>query len=150
MHAQETSPLQARTEREHWPRWAISTPQAIAPTERLMDLLQEVRQCSHHLQRFARETARGMGQASYADTLHALLESRIRGGDARMRILCYASAAELGVPVQLQAELCKQVMSGGMGFPLRVLFWAADRRMQSVRRPHQPGNSALPFAEFLL
>ncbi|WP_249221527.1 hypothetical protein [Cupriavidus sp. KK10] len=111
-----------------------TAPQAVAPMERLMDLLQEVRQFSLQLQRCARESAGTPGQLSYADTLHALLDSRMQGGDARMRIVCYASAAELGVPVELEAEHCRQAMSGVAGFALRVLFWAAHRRMQGARR----------------
>lgn len=145
MQVRETTTPQRRVESQHGLRAAAAPAQAVAPMERLMDLLEEVRQCSRHLQRSARETARCPGQASYADTLHALLGSRIRGGDARMRIVSYASAAELGVPVELQAEHCRQAMSGGLGFPLRVLFWAAHRRMQSARRPHHHGAGALPF-----
>ncbi|ODV43824.1 hypothetical protein AWV79_14000 [Cupriavidus sp. UYMMa02A] len=104
--------------------------------DRLMDLLQEVRQFSRQLQRGARESARATKHRSYADTLHALLVNRMQSGDARMRIVCYACAAELGVPMELEAEHCRQVMSGSLGFPLRVLFWAAHRRMQPARRHH--------------
>ncbi|MGN5477118.1 hypothetical protein ACTMU2_10040 [Cupriavidus basilensis] len=38
--------------------------------------------------------------------------------------------------MELEAEHCRQVMSGSLGFPLRVLFWAAHRRMQPARRSH--------------
>ncbi|MGO4327842.1 hypothetical protein AB4Z48_08710 [Cupriavidus sp. 2TAF22] len=102
-----------------------------------MDLLQEVRQFSSQLQRKARQSARGAGGPAYADALHTMLCDRMRSGDARMRIVCYASAAELGVPVELQPEHCRQAMSGGRGFPLRVLFWAAHRRVQAARRPRR-------------
>lgn len=112
------------------------TTHAIAPMERLMDLLQEVRQFSRQLQRCARESARATNTPSYVDTLHALLDSRMQCDDARTRIVCYACAAELGLPMELEAEHCRQVMSGSLGFPLRVLFWAAHRRMQSARRSH--------------
>lgn len=107
-----------------------------------MDLLQEVRQFSRHLQRSARQSARGADEPSYADALHAMLSDSMRRGDARMRIVCYASAAELGVPVELQAEHCRQAMSGGLGFPLRVLFWATHRRMQGARHPHRQAATA--------
>ncbi|NOV22496.1 hypothetical protein E5S69_02965 [Cupriavidus necator] len=102
--------------------------------ERLMDLLHEVRQFSRQLQRSAREAAAQADQRSYAEALGALLDSRMQCADARMRIVCYACAAELGLSLELQAEHCRQAMSGGLGFPLRVLFWAAHRRMRAARR----------------
>ncbi|WP_349604822.1 hypothetical protein [Cupriavidus sp. DF5525] len=108
-----------------------------------MDLLQEVRHFSRQLQRKARQSARGADEPAYAEVLYAMLSDRMRSGDARMRIVCYASAAELGVPVDLQAEHYRQAMSGGLGFPLRVLFWAAHRRMQTARRPRRQA-AALP------
>ncbi|WP_234825040.1 hypothetical protein [Cupriavidus necator] len=138
MQVQQTTP-QMCTATRHGHHAACSALQAIAPMDRLMDLLHEVRQFSRQLQRCARESARAAGQSSYAETLHALLDSRMQGGDARMRIVCYASAAELGVPMELPAEHCRQVMSGGLGFPLRVLFWAAYRRTQSARRGRHGG-----------
>ncbi|SCU86872.1 conserved exported hypothetical protein [Cupriavidus necator] len=113
---------------------AAGAAQAVTPMERLMDLLQEVRQFSRQLQRCARESAPHTDQRSYTAALRALLDSRMRCGDARMRIVCYASAAELGLPVELEAEHCRQAMSGGLGFPLRVLFWTAHRRVQGARR----------------
>ncbi|BDB27516.1 hypothetical protein CTP10_R49240 [Cupriavidus sp. P-10] len=109
----------------------------LAPMERLMDLLQEVRHVSRQLQRKARQLARCDDEPAYAEVLHAMLSDRMRSGDARMRIVCYASAAELGVPVELPAEHCRQAMAGGPGFALRVLFWAAHRRMQGARRPRR-------------
>jgi len=104
--------------------------------EGLMDLLHEVREVSRHLQQSAKRSA--PGQHAYADALRALIDSRMRAADPHARIVCYASAAELGIPVELAAEHCKQAMTGGLGFPLRVLFWAAHRRMQSARR-RRPG-----------
>ncbi|CAG9171172.1 hypothetical protein LMG23992_01952 [Cupriavidus laharis] len=115
---------------------ASQTLQAITPMERLMDLLHEVRQLSRHIQRSARQAERGMDNLAYAEVLREMLGDRMRWGDARMRILCYASAAELGVSVELPAEHCRQAMTGGLGFPLRVLFWAAHRRMLGVQRTH--------------
>jgi hypothetical protein len=108
----------------------------IPPMDRLMDLLQEVRQLRRQLQRHARESAHTTNPASHMDALLALLDSRMQHGDARTCIVCYACAAELGVTMELEAELCRQVMSGSLGFPLRVLFWATHRRMQPARRGH--------------
>jgi hypothetical protein len=104
--------------------------------DRLMDLLQEVRQLRRQLQRDAKESARATNPHPYSDALYAQLEDRIRHGDARTCIVCYACAAELGVSMNLEAELCRQVMSGSLGFPLRVLFWATHRRMQPARSGH--------------
>lgn len=103
------------------------------PMEGLMDLLYEVRQFSRDLQQSARRAAPARGQSAYRDTLHALIDRCMRVDDAHGRIVCYASAAELGVPVELPAEQCRQAMSGGLGFGLRVLFWAAHRRMLASR-----------------
>ncbi|MDQ0138503.1 hypothetical protein [Cupriavidus necator] len=115
-------------------RPAAAATQALTPMERLMDLLHEVRQFSRQLQRSAREAAAHADQRTYADALRALLDSRMQCADARMRIVCYACAAELGLSLELEAEHCRQAMSGGLGFPLRVLFWAAHRRMRAARR----------------
>jgi hypothetical protein len=111
-----------------------------SPREGLMDLLHEVRQVSHHLQQSARRTARGH---AYADALRALIESRMQAADPHARIVCYASAAELGMSVELAAEHCRQVMAGGLGYPLRMLFWAAHRRMESGRH-RRPGGWPKP------
>ncbi len=100
-----------------------------------MDLLHEVRQFSRHLQQSARRSAPGH---AYPEALRALIDSRMQVADPHARIVCYASAAELGVPVELAAEHCRQAMSGGLGFPWRVLFWAAHRRMQGGRQ-RRPG-----------
>lgn len=116
-------------------------PQTISPMERLMDLLQEVRQISRQVQRSARQSVRSADESSYDDVLLAMLSDRIRSGDARMRIVCYASAAELGVPVQLQSEHYRQAMNDGLSVPLRVLFWTANRRMQAGRRPYQQASA---------
>lgn len=138
MQAQQTqqTTLHTYTARQQGLPTTSDTALAIAPMERLMDLLQEVRQFSRQLQRCARESARTTNPPSYMDTLHALLDKRMQCGDARTRIVCYACAAELGIPMKLEAEHCRQAMSGILGFPLRVLFWAAHRRMQSARRGH--------------
>lgn len=103
------------------------------PMEGLMDLLHEVRQFSRDLQQSARRAAPARGPNAYRDALHALIDRRMQCDDPHGRIVCFASAAELGVPVELSAEQCRQAMSGGLGFGLRVLFWAAHRRMIATR-----------------
>ncbi|QYY29056.1 hypothetical protein K2O51_02200 [Cupriavidus pinatubonensis] len=104
------------------------------PMEGLMDLLHEVRQFSRDLQQSARRSTSG---EAYPQALRALVDSRMQAADPHARIVCYASAVELGVPVDLPAEHCRQAMAGGLGFALRVLFWAAHRRMQGGRQ--RPG-----------
>ncbi|WP_230626255.1 hypothetical protein [Cupriavidus necator] len=108
-----------------------------------MDLLHEVRQVSRQLQVAARRCTRGI---TYADALRDLIDDRMHGADRRARIICYASAAELGVHVELAAEHARQAMTGGLGFPMRVLFWAAYRRMQSGRH-RRPGAWPRPDGE---
>lgn len=103
------------------------------PLERLMDLLHEVRQFSRDLQQSARRNARNCGAATYRATLHALIDGHMQVGDPRQRIVCYASAAELGIQVELPAEQRQQVVTDGLGFGLRALYWAAHRRMLSAR-----------------
>ncbi len=103
------------------------------PMEGLMDLLHEVRQFSRDLQQSARRAAPAHGPKAYREALHSLIDRRMQNDDAHGRIVCYASAAELGVPVELPAEQCRQAMTGGLGFGLRVLFWAAHRRMIASR-----------------
>lgn len=133
MLAPDTPPDMRIAVRTH--RQAVGISNAVAPMERLMDVLQEVRQFSRQLQRCARESTRTAARPTYLDALRTLLVTQMDGGDARAQIVCYASAAELGVPLELETEHCRLVMSGGLGFPLRVLFWAAHRRMNTARRP---------------
>ncbi|MGO4810977.1 hypothetical protein AB4156_15535 [Cupriavidus sp. 2MCAB6] len=78
-----------------------------------MDLLHEVRQVSRQLQVAARRCTRGI---TYADALRDLIDDRMQGADRRARIICYASAADLGVHVELAAEHARQAMTGGSGF----------------------------------
>jgi len=105
----------------------------VSPGESLMDVLHEVRQMSRQLQQSARAAVACCGSKTYQETLHSQLESRMRAGDARTRIVCYASAAELGVAVDLLTEQCEPAMTGEAGLVLRVLFWSTYRRMQSAR-----------------
>lgn len=63
--------------------------------------------------------------------LCAVIDEQLRTSVTRDRILCYAAAAELGVKVDLAPERCETIMAGDAGRPLRVLFWAAYRRMRS-------------------
>lgn len=115
------------------PATATMTQHAAPPMERLTDLRHQVRQFSRDLQQSARSATPARGAASYRDTLHALIDRRMQDVDLHGRIVCYASAAELGIPVELPAEQCRLAMSGGLGFGLRVLFWAAHRRMLATR-----------------
>lgn len=112
--------------------------------EGLIDLRQEVRQFSRHLQQCAASSARGGDPHAYSLTLRQMIDSRIRASDPRLKILCYAAAAELGIVVELHADECRQAMAGPRGFSLRVLFWAAHRRMVGVARARMPGPMPEP------
>ena len=112
--------------------------------EGLIDLREEVRQFSLHLQQCAASSVRGGDRHAYDISLQRQIDIRLRASDQRLKILCYAAAAELGVPVELHADECSQAMSGGRGFALRVLFWAAHRRMAGARRARQPGQLLEP------
>lgn len=108
--------------------------------EGLIDLREEVRQFSRHLQQSAARSVCDNDRRAYDTALQQLIDNRLGASDQRLKILCYAAAAELGVPVELQADECSQAMAGGRGFALRVLFWAAQRRMASARRASMPGQ----------
>ncbi|MCY1285329.1 hypothetical protein D9M70_342620 [compost metagenome] len=98
-----------------------------------MDLLKEVRHVSRQLQDQAFAASRCRGAPSYLDTLRAMLGERLRHDDARVSVVGYASAAELGVAVEPLAMACHDAIGPDMDYPLRVLFWAAHRRMQGLR-----------------
>ncbi|WP_051974829.1 hypothetical protein [Cupriavidus necator] len=118
--------------------------------EGLIDLRQEVRQFSRDLLQRAASSTPGSDNDSDSDRhaydtrLRQLIDRCMRSADPRLKILCYAAAAELGIPVDLQADECRQAMSGGRGFALRVLFWAAHRRMLGARRVRMPGQMPAP------
>lgn len=99
----------------------------------MMDLLKEVRHVSRELRDHALVASRRPGAPPYADTLRAILGERLLHGDARIRVVGYASAAELGIAVEPHAVPCHAAEGAGMAFPLRVLFWAAHRRMLALR-----------------
>lgn len=112
--------------------------------EGLIDLRQEVRQFSRDLLQRAASSTPDSDRHAYDTRLRQLIDRCMRSADPRLKILCYAAAAELGIPVELQADECRQAMSGGRGFALRVLFWAAHRRMLGARRVRMPGQMPAP------
>jgi len=51
------------------------------------------------------------------------------GADARGRVICFASAAECGLPLRHQGERCRQAAIQTGSDSIMVLYWAAVRRM---------------------
>jgi len=104
-------------------------------TEEFMDLLYEVREISRGLQKMARARLAYDASKPCLNELKSLIVARLHADDLRTRIIYYASAAELGVPLRLPVEQCEPVMAGHGGRSLRSLFWAANRRMQRLCPP---------------
>ena len=103
--------------------------------ERLSDLLQEVRCRSHDIARDARTRIRlGDNHGHYEQTIHTLLQQRMRSGSTREQLVGYACAAEFGFRMEPPPELVR-CASANSSFALRVLFWTVQRRMRGVTRP---------------
>lgn len=104
------------------------------PMERLSDLLGEVRACRRRIEQRARAAARNSTKA-VADgcLIKAMLDEQLHSRALRERVVGYASAAELGVLVNPPADIGR-LGAGEDAFALRVLFWAAHRRMRGLPR----------------
>jgi len=81
----------------------------------------------------ARASARDATQpAAYGLLINAMLDEQLHSPALRERVVGYALAAELGVRVSPPADIGRLV-AGNDAFALRVLFWAAHRRMRGLR-----------------
>lgn len=111
---------------------------ALPPLDTLTDLRHEVRWLSRELlwqagRNVGQKTLRGAHRADIRRNMQTLVRRWMDAGDDRMKILCFASAAELGLLVKLPPEECRDTLAGNGDFALRVLFWAAQRRMSRRR-----------------
>lgn len=101
--------------------------------DKISDLLGEVRACRRRIERGARAAARdSMNAATYGGLIHAMLDEQLHSRALRERVVGYAMAAELGVLVSPPADIGR-LAAGDEAFALRVLFWAAHRRMRGLR-----------------
>lgn len=81
------------------------------------------------------------GDADYLSHVSVLIEALIDRADARGRVICFASAADFGLPLRDQGERCRQAAMQTGSDSIMILYWAA------VRRIHDQGSGASYNAE---
>ncbi len=101
---------------------------AIMPS--LARLQREVQAMSRRIHGQAVSMARN-GLGDYSDNVSELLNDLIKKGDEHARVVCFASAAEFGVPMRHQSERCRLAALHTGSSAMRVLYWTAIRRMRS-------------------
>ncbi len=70
---------------------------------------------------------------AYRQLVSVLIEALIERADARGQVICFASAAELGLVLRHLGERCRQAAVQTGSDSIMVLFWAALRRMDRKR-----------------
>ena len=104
-----------------------------AHTERIADLLQQVRAVRSTVERRASAEPHSKGSPGYEPLLIALLDEYLASPAMSERVIAYASAAELGVvvapPKDAVTFFCNQESP-----ELRILFWATWKRMVDMER----------------
>lgn len=103
----------------------------------LSQLHKEVRKLSQCVRSQALIQAQ-CGNTDYLEIVKALIDERIRRGDARERVTSLASATEFGLFLHHQDELCRQAAEDSGSEALMVLYWTVIRR---AHKAHQ-GSSA--------
>ncbi|CAG2146628.1 hypothetical protein LMG31506_03418 [Cupriavidus yeoncheonensis] len=93
----------------------------------LSELRREVRALSRHAHRVALARAAG-GVDDYRRQLCALFEQWVDEGAPQVQVVCFASAAEFGLPMPRHAERCRQAVMRDGSPALRALYWAALHR----------------------
>ncbi|EHP40620.1 hypothetical protein OR16_24960 [Cupriavidus basilensis OR16] len=107
----------------------------------LTQLHREVRSMSRRLHEQATAQARGDNSDYFAYVL-GLVDDLIYRGDARERVVCFASAAEFGISMQHQSERCLLAAMQTGSDAIRVLYWTAVRRLANCwTRVSQSPNS---------
>lgn len=97
----------------------------------LAGLQKEVRALTGHLHRRAMALVHGSG-SSYLANVAAQIDLLIAQGDVQKQVVCFASAAEFGLPLLQHAERCRQAVAASGSEPIRALFWAASHRMRAI------------------
>lgn len=92
----------------------------------MSELRREVRALSRRAHRIA--LARASGEDDYRRQLHALFEQWVDEGAPQVQVVCFASAAEFGLPMPRHAERCCQAVMRDGSPALRALYWAALHR----------------------
>jgi len=99
----------------------------------LTKLEKEVQAMTRQMHRQAIKKARS-GDADYLVHASALIDEQIDQADARGRVICLASAAEFGLSLRHQGERCRLAAVQAGTDAIRVLYWAAVRRMRERGR----------------
>lgn len=111
----------------------------------LSELLREVRDVTAYARRTAREAVQS-GGTSYEDALGLLFDGWMRCTSRRRQIICFASAAEMRVPLGHHRERCQSFIDEAGVLSWRALFWVASRRMSQAERRRVPVPAARPAA----
>lgn len=110
------------------------TPARLLPA--MSELRREVRALSRRAHRIALARASG-GEDDYRRQLSALFEQWVDDGAPQVQVVCFASAAEFGLPMARHAERCRQAVMRDGSPALRALYWAALHRTR-----HRVGGTA--------
>ncbi|MEM5432125.1 hypothetical protein [Cupriavidus oxalaticus] len=102
----------------------------------MSELRREVRALSRRAHRIALARACG-GEDDYRRQLCALFEQWLDDGAPQVQVVCFASAAEFGLPMARHAERCRQAVMRDGSLALRALYWAALHRTR-----HRIGGTA--------
>ena len=102
---------------------------AMFPT--LASLQREVQAMSRRVHRQSVLRARNE-VGDYAGLVVDLLNDILNQGDAHEKVICFASAAEFGIPMDHQSERCRLAAIQTGSNAMRVLYWTAIRRMRSA------------------
>ncbi|WP_434034748.1 hypothetical protein [Cupriavidus sp. a3] len=109
-------------------------------------LQKEVRAMTRRVHGQAAKRAWG-SNADYLAHAAVLIDEQIERADAREKVICFASAAEIGLTLRHQGERCRLAAIHTGSDAIRVLYWTAVRRMQrptaSVSRAGDSGVEAL-------
>jgi len=111
----------------------------------LSELLREVRDVTACARRTALE-AEQRGGTRYEEALGLLFDGWMRSASRQRQLICFASAAELCVPLGHHHERCKAFVDESGALSWRTLFWVASRRMSHAERCSAPVPAAPPAA----
>lgn len=73
------------------------------------------------------------GDENYLAHVSALINELIEKADARGQVICFASAAELGLSLYHHGERCRQAAVHTRSDSVLALYWAVIRRMHKRR-----------------
>ncbi len=86
------------------------------------------------------------GVGDYPANVSAMINEILDQGDAHETVVCFASAAEFGIPMHHHSERCRLAAIHTGSSAMRVLYWTAVRRMRSSwpSVPAEPDHYARP------